>query len=195
MAAGDEQQEIRKAEPVGEAWRERVGLEMIDRDERHAARERDGLPRGDPDDEPADQPGPRRGGDGIDRVPIEAGIGERLGDRCIQHLDMGACGDLRNHAAVVRMEVELRPHHIGEDRSRAIGVAAHDRGRGFVAARFDAEHGERAVDGASGHGGSLQIRPGRLKGQPDQAINGPPRPAAAVGAKPRETSACRSARF
>src|SRR4029078_11617354 len=38
-------------------------------------------------------------------------LGERVSDGGIEQRDMGAGGDFRHHAAIGRMQVELRAHH------------------------------------------------------------------------------------
>ena len=60
----------------------------------------------------------------------------------IEQLDMGARGDFRHHAAIGRMQIELRAHHARQDLAAAVRRAAHHRGGGLVAARLDAEHGQ-----------------------------------------------------
>ena len=66
MAARDDQPQARVDLPVG--MRELAGikmtLKMIDRDQRNSKHERECLGGGQPDHERADQPGPRRHGDG-----------------------------------------------------------------------------------------------------------------------------------
>ena len=148
---------------MGEAWGERVRLEMVHGDEGQPARERDGLPRGDADDQPADQPRPRRGGDAVDLVEAETSFGQRLGDENIEQLDMGARGDLRHDAAELGVERKLRAHHIGEDDALAACLAPHQGGGGLVAARLDAEHDEVAWVGSSSHDASLQGKTGAIE--------------------------------
>ena len=145
MPARDEQQEIRKRKPMRQPGGERMRFQMIDRDEGHAEPERDGLAHGDADDQAADQPRARRRGHRVDRIETELGLRQRLADRGIEQLDMGACGDLRHHAAIGRMQVELRAHHARQDLAAAVFVPPHQRRRGLVAARLDAEHGQGSV--------------------------------------------------
>ena len=148
---------------MGEAWGERVRLEMVHGDEGQPARERDGLPRGDADDQPADQPRPSGCGDAVDLVEAETGFGHRLGDENIEQLDMGARGDLRHDAAELGMQRKLRAHHIGEDDALAACLAPHQGGGGLVAARLDAEDDEVAWVGGSSHDASLQGKTGAIE--------------------------------
>ena len=74
-------------------------LEMVDRHQRLAADQRDRLGGGQADDHAADQAGPGRGGDAVDRRERLAGVRHRLADDAVERLDMGARGDLRHHAA------------------------------------------------------------------------------------------------
>ena len=142
MPTRDKKQEIGKAQALGEARAQGVRLEMVDREEGHAEPERDRLPRRHADDQPADQPGPRRGRDAADRLEADPRLGHGLLDRHVEEIDMGACGDLGHDAAEGRMQVELRPHHVGQHFAAPVGVAAHHRGGRLVAARLDAEHGQ-----------------------------------------------------
>src|SRR6188768_1484800 len=96
-------------------------LEMIDRDEGQPAAKRDCFACYHADDESADQPRARGGRDSVKRIEIEARLGERLLDRYIEQLDMGARGDLRHDATISRMQVELRAHHARQDLAATIG--------------------------------------------------------------------------
>lgn len=61
---------------------------------------------------------------------------QRLHDQTIKGFDMGACGNLRHHAAVNRMFIELRKNDIGKDPPFAVFVPFDDRSGCFVTARF-----------------------------------------------------------
>ncbi len=76
----------------------------------------------------------------------------RLADRGIEQLDMGAGGDLGHHAAIGRMQVELRAHHACKNLAPPVGPAAHHGGGGLVAARLDPEHGQGRCLGGRIHG-------------------------------------------
>src|SRR4029079_15882328 len=71
VAAGDEQQQIREGEIVGEAGGQRMRLEVIDRDERQTSPERDCLSGNHADDESADLSRARGGRDSVERIEIE----------------------------------------------------------------------------------------------------------------------------
>ncbi len=129
-----------------------MAFEMIDGDEGPAEAERDGLRRGHADDQAADETRPGRRGHRIDRGEIEPGLSHGLADRRIEQLDMGAGGDLGHHAAIGRMQVELRAHHACKDLAPPAGRPAHHGGRGLIAARLDPEHGKGFVLGGGTHG-------------------------------------------
>ena len=78
MAARNEQQQIGKRQPVGEAGGQRMALEMVDRLQRLARRGGQRLGRHQPDDQAADQAGTGRGGDRVDIGQRDAGIGAAL---------------------------------------------------------------------------------------------------------------------
>jgi NAD(P)H-dependent FMN reductase len=56
---------------------------------------------------------------------------------------MGASGNLRHHAAVRAVLVELGAHNVRQHPAAAVAFAKHDGGGGLVAARLDAEDNER----------------------------------------------------
>ena len=62
VAAGGEEQAIGKRQRAGQPRRQRVGLEMVDRDQRRIVHHRDRLGGGEPDDHAADQAGAGGGG-------------------------------------------------------------------------------------------------------------------------------------
>ena len=95
-----------------------------------------------PDDQPADQAGPCRRGDAVDLIERKPCLCQRLKDRGIEQIDMGARGDLRHHPAIDRMQIELRAHHVRQDLAAPVGLEPHHGGCGLVAARLDAENGE-----------------------------------------------------
>ena len=119
-----------------------MGLQMIDRDERLAACQRQRLGRGQPDHDPADQPRPGRCGDGVDIAERQMRRRQRLFDQGVQGLDMGAGRDLGHDPAIGGMLVHLAEHDIGQDLAWARRRATHDRHCGFVAAGLDPKHGE-----------------------------------------------------
>ncbi len=66
MPARGQQQQIGKADAVGQARGERMGLEMVDRHQRLAGDERDRLGGGEPDQHAADQAGAGRDRDAVE---------------------------------------------------------------------------------------------------------------------------------
>ncbi len=165
MAARDEQQEIGEGQAVGETGAQRMGFQMIDRHEGLAQAERHGLGRGQADDQAADQARAGRRGDPVDGLEAGAGVGEGLANRRIEQVDMGAGGDFRHHPAIGRMEIELRAHHIGQDLAAPVDAPAH-QGRGrLVAARLDAEHGQRGVGFVLSHAFPKCVRRRAIEGE------------------------------
>ncbi len=83
-----------------------------------------------PDEQRADQTGPRGDGDRIDLVPVE-----RLGDDRGDQLEVSAARDLRHDAAEARVQLRLARDDVRDDLAVVV-----DDGRGrLVAARLDAE--------------------------------------------------------
>ena len=68
VAAGGEEQAIRKRRVVGQPRGQRMRFQMIDRDQRLVLHQRDGLGGGQADDDAADQPGAGGGGDAVEVV-------------------------------------------------------------------------------------------------------------------------------
>jgi len=151
MPARDEKEQIGKGKSIGEARGQRMRLQMIDRNEGHASPECNRFASGQAHDQPTDQAGTRGRGNRVDRIEAKLSLGKRLENRGIEHLDMGAGGDFRHHAAIDRVQVELRAHDIGQDRAAPVRRAAHHGRRGLVAARLDAEHRERGVFAVGNH--------------------------------------------
>ena len=118
-------------------------FEVVDRDQRLVVDQRDGLGGGQPDDHAADQAGSGGRRNAVELAIAAAGLFHRLRDHMVQHLDMGAGGDLRHHAAEVGVFADLRQHDIGQDLAAAVGGALDHRRGGLVAGRFDAEHDHR----------------------------------------------------
>ena len=108
---------------------------MIDRDQRLARRVRERLAGDEPDHHPADQAGTGGRGDRVDVRQRESRIGEHGFDERGEAVDMRARRDLRHHAAIGAMLGLLPGDAMREDAA----VRVHQGGRGFVAARFEAE--------------------------------------------------------
>ncbi len=100
MAAGDQEQQIGKGEFVGEARRQGMRLEMVDRQERLTARQGQGFRRGQPHNDTADEARPRRRGDPVEVRQFDPGTGEGKLHEPVDDFDMGARRDLRHHPAV-----------------------------------------------------------------------------------------------
>ena len=136
VAARDEQQEIGKSKVgLAEHRRQRMAFEMVDRDQRLAARQRQPLGGDQADDHAADKPRAGGGGDRIDLVERRPSLFQRFLDQPRQNLDMGARRDLRDDAAERPVGALLPRQPMGEHPP----VGSDQRRRGFVAARFNAE--------------------------------------------------------
>ena len=141
VAAGDQQQQIGKVEPVGEPRRQRVAFEMVDRDAAACpAAAASALAVISPTISPPTRPGPAVAAIASTSAERDAGIGERRLDDAVERLDMGARGDLRHDAAERRMLLDLAEHDVGQDFGRPLAVQRDDGRGGLVAARLDAEH-------------------------------------------------------
>jgi hypothetical protein len=108
-------------EPV----RRDVALDVVDGDERQAARESEAARRVQADEQRAGQPGAGGHGDGVEVVPPTGGLGERLPDDRHDRGEMGARGHLRYDAAGGRVQAALARHHgrVDGEESPAVGVA------------------------------------------------------------------------
>ncbi len=115
-------------------------FQMIDGNERRAVDQSDGFCRGEADNDATDQAGTRGGGNARQRVESRAGVFHGGADDAIEHVDMGARGDFRNHAPKWRMFLDLGAHHIGQDPAAAVAAAFHHRGCGLIAGGFDPQH-------------------------------------------------------
>jgi hypothetical protein len=71
----------------------------------------------------------------------ELGLGQRIGHQPVEPLEMGACGDLRHHAAEAAVLGQLAVDDIGQDPPHRLipGRRLDDGDRRLVAARFDAQ--------------------------------------------------------
>ena len=147
MPAGDEQQQIGKAQAMGQAGGERVRLEMVDGDERAArAPSAMALPVVTPTINPPIRPGPAVAATAVDLLEAEPSLGERLGDQrsssstwaraAISGTTPPKLGMQRRAASAPRLARGSRRCRLASRR---------DQGRrGLVAARLDAEHDEVA---------------------------------------------------
>ena len=89
----------------------------------------------------ADQARPAGGGDGVEIVEAELGLGQRVLDQAVDALEMGARGDLRHDAAEAAVLGLLAVDDVGEDAAHGLapGRRLDDGDGGLVAARFDAQ--------------------------------------------------------
>ena len=145
VAAGREEQAIRKRRPVGQPRGERVRLQMVDRDQRLVVHKRDCLGHGQSDDHAADQARSGGRGNAVERGERQLRLVHRLGDDGIERLDMGAGGDFRHHAAERGMLADLRKNDVRQDAALSFRIPLHHGGGGFVAGRFDAEDDHRCI--------------------------------------------------
>ena len=77
VAARDQQQQVGRQQPLGEADGERVRLQVVDRHQRQAVHQRDRLGRRDADQQAADQAGPGRHRHRIEARQADAGMRAR----------------------------------------------------------------------------------------------------------------------
>ena len=112
-----------------------VPFEMVDRDERDAARPGHGLRRREADEERTDQARTARDADALDVGHLSTRLGECLADDRADELQVAAGGDLRDDAAVPAVEVGLR----GDDGGEHPAFPRDDRSGGLVARRLDAQ--------------------------------------------------------
>ena len=118
VPAGAQQQEVRKIDVVRrepwEAGGQRVALQVVDGDERAAGCERQPLAGAGTDEQAADQPGARCGGDGGKiRRAQSGGLQHRCHHRR-QVTEMRPRGDLGHYAAEWRGRGELAEHARGQ---------------------------------------------------------------------------------
>ncbi len=142
MAARDEQEEIGKAEVrLRDHRRQCVALEMVERDKRLVSGERKPLRGDQPDHDPTDEAGPRRGGDRVHLVKGGSGFGKHIFYQPGQNFDVRARGDFGHHAPIWAMRALLPRKLVRQDAP----VGGDQRCCGFVAARFYAENEAHAA--------------------------------------------------
>jgi hypothetical protein len=122
VAAGDDQADQREGggrrgevfprleEPVGVE----VPFQMVDRDQRQAARPGDRLGPVDTDHQRSRQPRALGDGEGVDVVQRETGTVERGAHGRLDRSDVPPRGEFGHDAAVLAVEVDLRGDHVGE---------------------------------------------------------------------------------
>ena len=136
MAPGRKQEQVGEGElRIGEARREGVAFEMIDRDQRLAASEGEALAGEQRDHDATDQ---ARAGGGGNRVEIggnDPGLVHDAANQPGKLLDMGARGDFRDDSAERAVRLVLADHRLREDHA----AAGDERGGAVVARGFEAE--------------------------------------------------------
>ncbi len=110
-------------------------MQMVDRDERQPACPGQGLCGRDANEQGADKTGSLRDGDEVHVVERGVGVVERPSNRRKQQLEMMARRDLRDDAAVPRVQLGLRGDDVGEEPA----VLRDERRRGLVAGGLDSE--------------------------------------------------------
>ena len=140
MPARGDEHEKGEGDAVRQARGQRVRLEVVDGDERLAARQRHALARHQPDQHAADEARTRRGRHAVEVLGRDFGPRERARDQEVDDLDMGARRNLRHDAAERRVRGDLAHQLVGEDFARAIGPQPHHRRRRLVAGGLDAKN-------------------------------------------------------
>ena len=115
MASGDDQREQREGRggviPIVTRRAQPVGIQMpgdvVDRDQRQAARPGRGLGRIDPNQQRTAQAWALRHGDRVEIIPAQTGRLERGPHHRSQIAQVLAAGDLGHHAAVAGMDPSL----------------------------------------------------------------------------------------
>ena len=148
VPARDQQQQVGRPERISQPDRQGMGLKVVDREERLAARQGEALGERQADQQAPDQPGSGRRRDTVDLALADAIIvrrrrGQRITGDLGDAFDMRAGGDFRHDTAERAMLLPLRAYHVRQGRAAAIAIAAHDRHGGFIAATLDAEHNAR----------------------------------------------------
>ena len=144
MPSRDQQQQKGIVDRLAQPRRDRMPLQMIDRDQRQAARESHSLAEAQAHHHPADQARPGGGGDSVQTVIAQPGLFHGAADDAVDHLDMAARRDLGNDPAIGRMVIDLAVHHRRQHRRLTVRREPHHGGRRLVATGLEAEHGERA---------------------------------------------------
>lgn len=149
MTAGHQQQQIGERHIIRQPRRQGMGFQVIDGDKRQAPRGGQGLGGHHADQHAADQPGPSRGGDGIDPVPAVSGFGCGLfqggRDYGVDLIQMGTGRDLGHHAGEGLMVGQL----LMDDVRQNLAPVRYNGGGGFVTAGFNAQNA---------HGGEIPVR-------------------------------------
>ena len=162
MAARGEEEEIGKADAVGQPRGQRVAFEMVHGEKRLAGHERQRLRGGEPDEDAADQAGTRRRRDAVDVVERAVRLAQRPRDQPVDDLHMRARRDLRHDAAIGGVLGDLAQHLVRQDLAASVIAGRHDGGGGLVAGRLDAEDAHGIVRASRWRRAARASRPGLL---------------------------------
>ncbi len=149
MPARDQQHQVGEGQAVSQARGQRVPGQMVDADHRQAGGGTQRLGRHQPGQDAADQPRPGRNGNGVQVHERQPGLVQSLRNAGVETFDMRTRRDFGDDPAKGRMQPGLALHH-GRQDVAAAAARPHDRGRGIVAAAFDAKDSQ-----AGGHGSGL----------------------------------------
>jgi hypothetical protein len=140
MPAGEQQQQIGKGKGgrmhARQPGRQRMRFQVVDGQVGNAPRRRDALAERRADQQPADQPRPRRRRHGREVARRDPGLVQHVPNQRRQVLQMRARRDLRHHAAIGGVVGELAQHRLGQHRP----VAGQDGRGGLVTTAFKAQH-------------------------------------------------------
>ena len=139
MATRDQQHQIRKSHVVGKPRRQGVPLQVVDCKKRQVMDSGNGLGRGHPDQEAADETRPGGGGDAVQLSEFDLRFGQGLGNQAVDVVKVGSCRDLGYDAAEGAVFIDLGQHPVGYD----VAFAIDDGGGGFVATGFNSEDDHR----------------------------------------------------
>ena len=148
VAAGRQQDEERELDAVGEPHRQRVPLQVVDRDEGNAQHQRDRLRRRRADHDPADQARPGRRRDRVQVLEADAGLVHRPTHKPLDVIEVGARGDLGHHAAEWAMLVHLRKDDVRQN----LALVGHQPDGGFVATGLESQYDHRKSVLSAGSG-------------------------------------------
>jgi hydroxymethylbilane synthase len=142
VPARNQQQQIGIGNALHQPRRQRMRLQVVEGDKRLAAGQRQRLGHGEPDGNPADKPRPGRHRNPVQLIKPQPRITQRALDDRVDQFRMRAGRDLGDDAPIGPVRIELAGDHVGQDTPRPRRCAGDD-GRGcFVAAGFNAKHGQ-----------------------------------------------------
>ena len=107
VAARDQQQQIGRVQALGEADSQRVGFQVIDRDQRQPVHQRQRLGGRNADQQTPNQPWPGRHRHGRELPQADPRLAQSLCHDLVEALHVRPRGDLRHHAAIRRVLGQL----------------------------------------------------------------------------------------